>query len=297
MQKTGMKTVIKITLILISIIGVINIFLPNFKCEEIESNILYVGGVSDGNYSRIQDAIDNSSDGDMIFVYTGTYYENIKVNKSIILIGQNKENTIINGKNELSVVLIYAHSVNISEFTIRGGPVYGIIIESIGHCNIFQNIIENNENGIFISMSQNSKIFNNTIANCSYTGIHILNMSIMNHSFTQNNIIFHNNLINNTNSVFDNSINNWSYGGEGNYYDDYTGLDKNNDGIGDIPFDIPGGDNIDKYPLMVLYSGEITIEELSIDQETVFTMLVIGIIISIIFVLPIAYYWRKKYFL
>jgi hypothetical protein len=45
------------------------------------------------------------------------------------------------------------------------------------------------------------------------------------------------------------------------------------------------------------YSGEIIVKEDSINPETVFTMLVIGIIISIIFVLPIAYYWRKKYFL
>ena len=37
-------------------------------------NILYVGGNGSGNYSKIQDAINDSVDGDTVFVYNGTYY-------------------------------------------------------------------------------------------------------------------------------------------------------------------------------------------------------------------------------
>ncbi len=36
---------------------------------------LYVGGSGPGNYTKIQDAIDNASDGDTVFVYNGTYHE------------------------------------------------------------------------------------------------------------------------------------------------------------------------------------------------------------------------------
>ena len=32
-------------------------------------NWLYVGGSGPGNYTKIQDAIDNASDGDTLFVY------------------------------------------------------------------------------------------------------------------------------------------------------------------------------------------------------------------------------------
>ncbi len=39
--------------------------------------ILYVGGGGPGNYTSIQEAIDNSTTGDTIFVYAGTYAENI----------------------------------------------------------------------------------------------------------------------------------------------------------------------------------------------------------------------------
>lgn len=36
----------------------------------------------------------------------------------------------------------------------------------------------------------------------------------------------------------------------GNYYDDYTGADTNGDGIGDTPYDLPGSEPDDDYPLM-----------------------------------------------
>ena len=39
------------------------------------------------NYTKIQDAIDNASVGDTILVYSGTYYENVDVNKQLNLIG------------------------------------------------------------------------------------------------------------------------------------------------------------------------------------------------------------------
>ena len=39
---------------------------------------LYVGGSGPGNFSKIQDAVDNTSDGDIVFVYSGFYQENIR---------------------------------------------------------------------------------------------------------------------------------------------------------------------------------------------------------------------------
>jgi len=116
---------------------------------------------------------------------------------------------------------------------------------------------------------------------------------------SNNNIIYHNNLINNFQNANDSENNLWynTILKEGNYWDDYNGTDANADGIGDTQYAIPGGYNVDEYPLMIPINESLEKEEFIVDYESVFTMLVIGIIISIIFVLPIAYYWRKKYFL
>ncbi len=53
-----------------------------------KGNILYVGGSGPGNYTKIQDAIDNARYGDTVFVYdySSPYYENLVIHKSINLI-------------------------------------------------------------------------------------------------------------------------------------------------------------------------------------------------------------------
>ena len=58
----------------------------------------YVGGSGPGNFTQIQDAIDNASNGDTIFVYddSSPYFEHLSIQKQINLIGENKETTISN---------------------------------------------------------------------------------------------------------------------------------------------------------------------------------------------------------
>ena len=81
---------------------------------------LYVGGLGPDNYTKIQDAIVNASDDDTVFVFddSSPYYENIMIDKSINLIGENKNTTIIDGSRKDDVVHINADSVKLSFFTI-----------------------------------------------------------------------------------------------------------------------------------------------------------------------------------
>ena len=155
-----------------------------------DGKTLYVGGTSEGNYTSIQDAIDNASNGYTVFVYNGTYYENIVVNKSISLIGENKNTTVIDGNSSGIVVYVIADWVNISEFTIKNsGKDYGdvgIFIKSNYNTIYSNNISSNERGGILLDNCNFNIIKDNTI---SYNGIIDRAISGIELEFSHNNTI------------------------------------------------------------------------------------------------------------
>jgi len=86
----------------------------------VRGNILYVGGNGTGNYSTIQSAINSALSGDTVFVLddSAPYNENIVIDKSINLTGENKDTTIKWGDCYIS-----ADWVNINGFTICNGSI------------------------------------------------------------------------------------------------------------------------------------------------------------------------------
>jgi parallel beta-helix repeat protein len=144
-------------------------------------NTLYVGGTGEGNYTKIQDAIDNASYCDTIFVYddSSPYYENVVIYKEIKLYGENKDTTIIDGMKKSCVIDIQANDVHIKGFTIKNGhgdpSPSGIY--SYGHgagynnIHIEHNIITENFHGIYLLRNHNSEISNNIIKSNTAYGI------------------------------------------------------------------------------------------------------------------------------
>ena len=84
-------------------------------------NILYVGGSGEGNYSTIQEAINNATNGDTVFVYNDSspYYERILIYKSIYLIGEDKHSTVIDANKQGSPIRITTDGCLVSGFTIQ----------------------------------------------------------------------------------------------------------------------------------------------------------------------------------
>jgi len=119
---------------------------------------LYVGGSGPGNYTRIQDAINDSTEGDTVFVYddSSPYYENLIIQKSITLMGEDKNTTIIDGRNGANVTYVDCSNVTIRGFTIQHviepSKIFWVGIWIRGDdCSIEGNIIQENEEGIMFT--------------------------------------------------------------------------------------------------------------------------------------------------
>jgi parallel beta-helix repeat protein len=188
-------------------------------------------------YPSIQEAINNAAEGDSIYVSVGTYYENVEVNKTISLIGENKYNTIVDG-NGSNVFSLRTNNITISQFKILNGyrgissnddswnctiyrnnivnNQYGILADGWFWC-ISENCIESNAiNGVYIDGSY-TRVSNNKIRGNGFDGVWLLitdwNVVVGNTisdnncgiafssaiSFNcRNNAIYHNNFLNNT---------------------------------------------------------------------------------------------------
>jgi parallel beta-helix repeat protein len=181
---------------------------------------IFVGGSGQGNYSFIQQAIDVASDGDVVFVYPGIYYENVIVNRSILLKGQDKQTTIIDGRGFGDVVDIRADNCMVSGFTIRNSgivfPFAGITVNADNN-NIVGNIFFQNYYGIYLELTKGNTISDNHIFNNLQCGIYfsrasnnILSFNVVsNHSFNGFGLYE----FSNNNKIVDNVFTNNSFSG------------------------------------------------------------------------------------
>lgn len=171
-------------------------FLPSISSEEITTQILYVGGNGAGNYTRIQEALENASADDTVYVFPGRYYETLRITTPIHLIGSEVNTTIIDGGNEDFVVTLEAGNSTLSGFTITHSqqkfPFAGVYVIS-NHNTIAENILTDNFYGMQLGHSASyNLIANNTISHNGRCGIYFNHAS-------------HNSLIGNV--VFDHPVN------------------------------------------------------------------------------------------
>ena len=142
-------------MVLLAFIGIIT--------EKASAKIITVDDGSGEDYTRVQDAINASEDGDTVLVNEGVYYENVVVNKTISLIGSGMENTTIDGGSIDDVVRIEADWVNVSGFSLTNSDYWkaGIMIESDNNTIKDTNCSNNRRYGIRIKSCENNTIMDN----------------------------------------------------------------------------------------------------------------------------------------
>jgi len=139
-------------------------------------------GTREHPYKNIQDGVDVANDGDTVYVYSGTYTSNVKIRKSINLIGENMWTTILDIKDYSNTyfrdgIAIHADYINIEGFTITNVEDDAIGWREFGpggfgkghHCTIQNCYLHSNDNGIrcFVDGLDDTTVSNCIIENCS----------------------------------------------------------------------------------------------------------------------------------
>jgi parallel beta-helix repeat protein len=168
--------------------------------------------------------------------------------------GTNDFNRII--KNKVSFSSYYGiylwsytrnHTVenNIAYNNSMGICILGPMTTYSNYNEIIHNIVFNNSEGIHIdAFSQYNLVFENIVINNSDFGISI------NYGLSKYNLIYRNILISNTIPARDRGVDNdWNNATHGNYWDIYSGVDIDEDGVGDTNYSFDDF-AVDYFPLM-----------------------------------------------
>ncbi len=158
----------------------------------------YVGGDGPNNYTTIQQAISNASNGDAVFVFdeSSPYFEHLIINVSIQLIGENTTTTIIDGENQGDVVIFNADDITMAGFTVQHSgdtPKVDAGIETRSNRNVItgNRVIQNGRYaiGILLNGSSDTVVTENFISENGNEGVFLhdsFNCTIKNNIFTRN---------------------------------------------------------------------------------------------------------------
>lgn len=211
-----------------------NCTISGFKIISLLTISIMVRGIYiiSSNNTISDNTILNATDG--IFIYSSQ-------NNTIL------RNTVLN--NDYGVVCMSAVNNSILDNNISSNSQHGISAFTYSNNNmISRNIIAKNYQGIRIKGSKSNTIMRNRIEN-NHLGIQFC-------CGANDNTVYYNTFIQNSEeNAWDGLTNQWNYEENGNYWSDYTERYPNASkiwikGIWDTPYDIPGGDNIDEYPLI-----------------------------------------------
>ena len=121
------------------------------------------------NYGSIQQAVNNATERTTLYVGTGQYFETLTINKSLSLVGENKDSTIIDGNDNRTVLYVNADNVSINDLKIQYSGcscegLYGIDMGSNRrNVNVTNNNIFSDSVGIYVKDGQDIVIVNNNV--------------------------------------------------------------------------------------------------------------------------------------
>lgn len=132
------------------------------------------------DYPTISEAVASASPGDVVFVRNGLYYENVLIDKALLLKGEDSQNTVVIGEGNINsgnVFALAASNVTVEGFTIRSIDysstkqyANGVSIKG-DNCTVRGNNILNNFWGVLCPIQSYTLITENNITENHKEGI------------------------------------------------------------------------------------------------------------------------------
>jgi titin len=168
----------KLRALWVSVLVIFSVSIVLFELAPLAlGTIITVDDDAPADYSTIQDAITAAIDGDTVYVYAGTYNENVVVDKMITLQGEDRDTTIIDGIFG-DAVFVTANWANITGFTVTGagggGSDGGVELNNVNNCSVKNMYITGNgRDGMRVLNTVDSVIEDNIMEGNGDEGIHI----------------------------------------------------------------------------------------------------------------------------
>jgi nitrous oxidase accessory protein len=131
-------------------------------------------------YPTISEAVTHASSGDTVFVQSGIYHENVLIDKSLLILGEDSENTVVigeGGANSGNVFTLATDKITVSGFTIRSVD-YSVASEYANgvnikgdNCTVQGNNISNTFWGVLCAIQSSTRITQNNITRNLKEGI------------------------------------------------------------------------------------------------------------------------------
>ncbi len=139
--------------------------------------------------------------------------------------------------NAVGATLMFGRQLLVEGNILAGNRRHGLVLKQIDDSRILRNVVAGQNRGFFVQQANQNRFEGNIIAT-NDIGLYLSNAS-------EENVFVGNAFLRNTDQVWQPPFetdqgrkgpNSFSEHGRGNYWSDYTGSDRNHDGIGDTPY-------------------------------------------------------------
>jgi nitrous oxidase accessory protein len=150
---------------------------------------------------------------------------------------QNQLLTNVLSRNAVGATLMFSRQALVQGNIVTANRRHGIVLKQFDSSRLIGNVVCGQNRGFFVQQANQNRFEGNLIAT-NDIGLYLSNIS-------EDNVFTRNAFIHNTDQVWQPPFesgqgqkgpNAFSEHGRGNYWSDYTGADRNHDGIGDTPY-------------------------------------------------------------